>query len=294
MNLGKLLKSLRVDRQLTQETLSKGITTRTTLASIENRNKTISFDLLMKLLDRLNVRVEEFHFLLNEGLQSEKQTFYLEAYSNYYSKGYLNKDLEKKILKKYQETNDFFFIALYTQMLGSQLRKSGSLPPKDEANLEKNIDLIKTHLNKVNTWTHMELALFINCLYIFDTSYINAVYKRTVKKLVFRKKLRIYEDDIIIFLLNCIDLFLERNQTNLVEYYLKELDTHITRENQLNEKLLSHFYHAIIDIQKGNLEAVDRIESLLNSLDILGETRRIQSLKKDLKKDLKKYTNISL
>ncbi len=68
METGQLIKELRKARQLTQDELAKDITSRTTLSSIENRNQKVSFDLLQKLLDRLNIRLEEFSFLLNTRL----------------------------------------------------------------------------------------------------------------------------------------------------------------------------------------------------------------------------------
>ena len=75
METGQLIKELRKDRQLTQDELAKDITSRTTLSSIENRNQNIPFYLLEKLLDRLNIRLEEFSFLLNEGLPNGMDSY---------------------------------------------------------------------------------------------------------------------------------------------------------------------------------------------------------------------------
>ncbi|SFC00744.1 transcriptional activator, Rgg/GadR/MutR family, C-terminal domain-containing protein [Alkalibacterium subtropicum] len=290
METGELIKSLRKERQLTQEELAGTITTRTTLSSIENRNQTLSFDLLVKLLDRLNVRMEEFLFLLEEGKSSKKQAMYLEVYTDYYSKGTLSEEVESRILVEYEKTHDFYYLALHTQMLGIERRNKGNLSPEREKQLNNNVHKIKDHLNKVTHWNHMELALFMNCLFLFDTEYIQMAYKRTVKKLVFRKKLRLYQDDIVLFLLNCIDLFLERDEDELVGYFLQELDQHLVRKNQLYEKTLTHFYQVILDIRQGKPQEIERIIKILNYLEFIGETKQVE----DLKKDVEKYAGVVL
>lgn len=83
MEIGFVIKRLRKERGLSQEELAKKITTRTTLASIENRNQTVSFHLLIKLLDRLNIRLEEFLFLLNEENYTIKMTLYRNVHSEF-------------------------------------------------------------------------------------------------------------------------------------------------------------------------------------------------------------------
>lgn len=290
MDVGKLIKTLRKERQLTQEELAEGITTRTTLASIENRNKDISFDVLLKILDRLNIQMMEFLFLLNEGKHSYKQQLYSEVYSDYYSKGYLSKDVEAKLVNAYQETRDFFYLAAHTQMLAIQLRNEGHLSVEKEKQLAKSVEDVKDHLNRVTNWTHLELGLFTNCLFLFENSYIQAVYKRTVKNLLYRKKLSLFQDDILIFLLNCIDLSLERDEDHLVEYYLNELNEQFTRENQMYEKTLYFFYQAVLDIRKGNSEAIEDIERILEYLKFLGKENQVSLFKQDIEK----FTDIQL
>lgn len=54
--------------------------------------------------------------------------------------------------------------------------------------LNCNRNIIKYHLNTVTNWNPLELALFMNCLFLFDTEDIPIAYKRTVKKRTFGKK----------------------------------------------------------------------------------------------------------
>ena len=284
MEMGELIKSLRLERQLTQANLAEGITTRPTLASIENRNNSIDFDILLNILNRLNIRIEEFIFLLQGGFHSTKQTLYAEVYSEYYSKGYISEKLENKLLIKYEEKNDFFYIALYTQMLGIRLRKQEKISLEEEKQLNTNIALLKNHLNIVTNWSHMELALFTNCLYLFEDSYIQAVYKRVLKKILSRKKLRLYHDDILVFFLNCIKLFLERDQLLLVKYFLEELKKELTQKDQLYEKTLYEFYQAILDIRMGETNSEERIIQILNYLNFLEEKSLAQALTDEFKK----------
>lgn len=290
MEIGELIKKLRKERQLTQEELSNGITTRTTLSSIENRNNTISLNLLIEILDRLNVRLEEFLFLLGKNETSEKQKLYLGVYTDFYTTGTLSEENERALLFNYKKTNDFYYLALYTQMLGINYRNKGVISSENKQQLEKNIDKIKKHLDTVTDWNHMELALFTNCLFLFDSNYIQAVYRRTVKKMAIRKKLRLYQEDIAIFLLNCIDLFLEREEDISVDYFLKELDKQLIRSNQIYEKTLMHFYRAILSIRQGKMQEKEKIQKILSYLSLIEEDEQV----KTLRHDIKKYTGIVL
>ena len=113
METGQLIKELRKARQLTQDELAKDITSRTTLSSIENRNQNIPFYLLEKLLDRLNIRLEEFSFLLNEGLPNGMDSYQeFKSYGDYAiptNLGQLKNKVSDIVYVKMIKNNDNYF-----------------------------------------------------------------------------------------------------------------------------------------------------------------------------------------
>lgn len=71
---GYLLKRLRKEKELSQSELSDGILSKNHLSKIERGENDISFQTLLKLLDRLNISLFEFELLLDK-TQDNQSTF---------------------------------------------------------------------------------------------------------------------------------------------------------------------------------------------------------------------------
>ena len=65
MDHSSLIKKLRLERGLSQKKLAQGISQRSTLASFENNATKISYNILIQYLDRMNVTLEEYQFMLD-------------------------------------------------------------------------------------------------------------------------------------------------------------------------------------------------------------------------------------
>ncbi|MCA6742816.1 helix-turn-helix domain-containing protein [Enterococcus durans] len=64
MDHSSLIKKLRLERGLSQKKLAQGISQRSTLASFENNATKISYNILIQYLDRMNVTLEEYQFMI--------------------------------------------------------------------------------------------------------------------------------------------------------------------------------------------------------------------------------------
>ncbi|EGP5710317.1 XRE family transcriptional regulator [Enterococcus faecium] len=73
INHGTLIRRLRNERGLTQIQLTKGISQRATLSSLELSGSKISFDILIQYLSRMNVTIEEYTFLYVDYQISDKK-----------------------------------------------------------------------------------------------------------------------------------------------------------------------------------------------------------------------------
>ncbi|EGP4803629.1 helix-turn-helix transcriptional regulator, partial [Enterococcus faecium] len=72
MEIHKLLRKLRVERGLSQKELSKGIITRETFVKYENGKTNIPFFVLIELLEKMNLSLDEFIFYLDKDILREK------------------------------------------------------------------------------------------------------------------------------------------------------------------------------------------------------------------------------
>ncbi|WVT91390.1 helix-turn-helix transcriptional regulator [Enterococcus durans] len=75
MDHSSLIKKLRLERGLSQKKLAQGISQRSTLASFENNATKISYNILIQYLDRMNVTLEEYQFMLDGNNLSEKESY---------------------------------------------------------------------------------------------------------------------------------------------------------------------------------------------------------------------------
>lgn len=110
---GELIKKLRLERNLSQEALSDGITSRNTLSSLENRKSDISFSRLVQYCQRMNITLEEYEFLYNGCKVDVKRELATRVSCSY--KLRFDPKLAAELKLQYVRTHDFFFYGLYAQ-----------------------------------------------------------------------------------------------------------------------------------------------------------------------------------
>ncbi|EGP5710372.1 XRE family transcriptional regulator, partial [Enterococcus faecium] len=155
---GALIKKLRKERGITQSQLSADISSRGTLAALESRGINISFDLLTKYLDRMNITLEEYLFLYEKSHVSDKRTS-----SKFMISDSTNTSDAEEILTnlqiKYNETEDkFYYFTYLTNKLLFQFLHNQNY---DYSNSEE-AHILKDYLDHVETWGRFELSILIN------------------------------------------------------------------------------------------------------------------------------------
>lgn len=281
MYAGELLHKIRTERSLTQEKLASGICTRQTLASYENLTADVPFTKLLMLIDRLNVTIEEFALQLK---QVNEQKRFINSYmiKSFYSNQYVkNQDLAW-LLKLYNETSDFFYLASYLQIKVGLVQVQ-NLDRAEFLKIEKsNVNKLMHHLDLVERWGNFELALFTNCLWIFPSPYILINSEKVILHLVEFSDIRIYERSAFGFFFNIIMFFIDEGNLKLAEHFFRKFeDTLKIDSHQLYEQSFAMFLKDCIDLMKDkrhNKKAYQSAHNIIDYFEFLGFYNKAKEL----------------
>lgn len=249
-----LIRKLRKDRGLTQEQLTVGISQRGTLAAFESRGTKIGFELLVNYLDRMNITLEEYQFLLNSNSLSNKQKL-----TNYLiTSKTITSAQEQELLNEFEKTGNIYYRLIYAQRkLISNYLYSTSFT----ASMKEEISVIKKYLEKIDTWGHFELTIFSNCLFIFDDEYIAYSFQNSVTKMKAYIDNTYYSELLSNFILNGVRLSFNRESITLRKLFLAQLKKIATTHKQTLD--LAHYkvFTALDKLADGQKTALKEVET---------------------------------
>ncbi|WP_390405838.1 helix-turn-helix domain-containing protein [Lacticaseibacillus jixiensis] len=219
MRHGELIKKLRIERNLTQEQLSAGITSRNSLAAFERGGSSITFDNLVRYCNRLNITLEEYEYLYDSSLIDPRRELATRVSHGF--KAPFDQSLADDLLARFEDTNDFYFYSLYAQyyLLNDLRCKAVLTDPKVPGIVEH----LKNYLDSVYSWGRFELVLFTNCLFVFDDKYISFQFHESVESMWLAVNSSNHANDLLAFLINGSQLTFERHDEVLFCEFKSEL-----------------------------------------------------------------------
>lgn len=280
-SVGDVLKKVRLSKNYTQKFVTNGIIGQPTYSKIERGEVDPTYLKFISILKRLDISEEEFHFLLDENVRSEREKIIEEFFLlNFNDASSLMKIKEK--IRTYLDTqndyilNDIFYICEALMLIS----------------VENNYKMAIIYANKVwkrlekfDQWYLMEIRLINAILFIFPTESAVHIAERIVAQL------KNYDTRESKVLLNNI-------QSNLGLLLIKNKEYELAL-GHLNELILkfklerNYYYLAIIYIRKGIIlrlldakNEVDFIEKGLNLVRAFEEPE----LEKALVNEIEFYT----
>lgn len=263
----ELFKQLRKERHISQRQLVNGISQRSTLSSFETNGSRITFHLLEQYLERMNVDLEEFQFLLNHSKQTSKKQLSQDLYRDYYSQNY--EKVSQKLtycLSLYEKSNDFYYYHLYAQYsLILEDKKYLSLTDTEITSISKKL---LTYLSSIENWGRFEYALFSNTLFHYDDEFIYMMILTMDKKESIASITEIH----LKLKSNAIIIFLQRKNYNYAKELIANLDA-VTTMNHMNSRLLVHYFKGILLVVNNQSEhGLKKINQVIETFRFTGET----------------------
>lgn len=268
-NIGSIFKKLRLEKKYSLKQIAEGILSISLLSKFERNESDITITKFFLLIERLNISLEEFNFILNDFKNSHFENKLIEinhAYSNNNLSYLIN--LEKEELKKWHLTKNISY-RLNSIMIRSI---SNDLDNSILVN-QKEIDFFVDYLFEIDNWNLYEVILFGNSLRIFNKETVIILSKEMLKKTYIYSETKKIKEELVRVIINSIIFCLEERELDSANFFLISVEK-ILGENSTYyfEKTkilyLKGLYYLLIDKNdKGKkmcLEAISIMKSLGN------------------------------
>ena len=260
MDHGKLMRKLRQDRNISQESLAGNFYSRDNISRFERNNSKINLDMFVHSLDRMNLSLEEyaiFQQLEEPSLKEILKNDFKKALDTELGESYL-----QELYSEYEKSLDIYYLYLYS--LGRILRHKIQNLPLD---LSKEIQIIKQHLDTVESWGFFELMMYVNTLFLFEDNYIRQNYPLVIQKFNSFSHSAKFQHLKIRFLLNSLTLAFERKQFELIDPYLTELFNSTENSDYILGRIFWKFFDGLNrTVQHGQPFDTETTYSWLRSL----------------------------
>lgn len=266
MRLGELIKELRLSKNILSKNLYNKILSRPSIVKFENGESDTSTDKLLKIVDRLNMSLEEIYYIYSQ--KNDLDNPFLTT-SDYMLAFY------KRDLKKLKELSDLYK-SKYIEESNVKYRHYQAIVNLLIYSLEKNgryeddFEVIKNYLVKCDSWGYYELTLFNNSLSFFSNELIDTVYQKSKKKLSNYNFLVRYKNENSILILNILEKkILEKNILSAKTYFqdLKSLKDN-TLDNMYLQTMIK-FFGEVLNFIDGDSSKEKEIIKIVDFFEFL-------------------------
>ncbi|MFC4697186.1 helix-turn-helix domain-containing protein [Enterococcus aquimarinus] len=260
MNNGKLMRKLRQERSISQASLAGNLYSRDNISRFERNNSNINLDMFFHSIDRMNLSLEEyaiFQQLEEPSLKEILKNDFKKALDTELGESYL-----QELYSEYEKSSDIYYLYLYS--LGRILRHKIQNLPLD---LSKDIQIIKQHLDKVESWGFFEFTMYANTFFLFEDNYIQQNYPLVIQKFNAFSHSAKFQHLKIRFLLNSLTLAFERKQFEIIDSYLTELFNSTENSDYILGRIFWKFFDGLNrTVQHGQPFDTETTYSWLRSL----------------------------
>lgn len=270
-SFGETIERVRKQKNITITRLVEGIMSPSTYHRFKKGEIETSITKFSELLVHLNLRYDEFLFIHNryqndeikesllnlENLFNKKDTVALECFQN------------EIIQKEWENSLAQHHIHSLTGLLKNHLSHQDS-------GWESN-DLIH-YLEKTETWTHYEVAMFNNCMKVLPTQSIDFFLKNVIHSFLAYRTTAEYNHEISRIIINAIISFLSRKETKIARKWYNQLSTQQLGDHFLFENFFIKLLGDYLEFVEGNEDVINYFPKYIEYLEFLECRQLAQSV----------------
>lgn len=254
---GITFKQLRENKKLNKIAVSQGIIPLDLLIEFEKNKVNISFSLLLELLERISVSMNEFllfHSLHKtktspqDFLDSSQEKFWKEFVKVYYTE-----DLERiSYLNKHAE-NFYQLEAHPRHKHNAILLKQLSLLNQNKPFSDKHITELKNYLLDIDIWGIYELTLFNNSLFFLPIEVTEKLGHAAMLKSKPFLKLEENKSYYYAIMLNVISILIENDLIHSAKSYIETFERELFNSTAYFYQLRLSFLKGVLHIKTGRV-----------------------------------------
>ncbi|HES2578684.1 TPA: quorum-sensing system transcriptional regulator RopB/Rgg1 [Streptococcus pyogenes] len=257
MEIGETVEFIRHSKNISIKQVCGDYLTRQTYYRFIKNNLDISSKKLLYILDNLNVNVDEFLFISNN-FKQYKEFIDMDTAKHYFEcrniEG-LNHILDSyKDSKSTKEKNLFALV----KVLLATLTEEDCLTERT---------YLSNYLINIETWSHYETVLFNNCMFIFESCFIEMVFSKVILNL--DNTLRYYGNESIRMFVNMLILFIQRQEYDKASEILAKIEDYQLNDDCLYERCCVSFFDGIIGLINGKEGAEQKCVQILEIFQLL-------------------------
>ena len=246
MGHGEFIKKIRQEKHLTQKELAEGILSKNFLSKFERGESKITSEIFLKLLERLNVSLDEFEQLVTSKHSQKEFLQKLETFKSQ-KDGYLLENLKAEEKQLFQSDRN-------RRHLHNQFLVEAHLQYLQGKTIDvKQKRVIQSYLFEVEEWGDYEWELFGNIVFCLSTKETHLYLDSIFRKARLGKQDTMHKRMLCRILLNIFleDIEANPSEASQVEAYLTEL---LQDEEFYYEKIRFYYLQGILHIYQGHVD----------------------------------------
>ncbi|SFH63164.1 helix-turn-helix domain-containing protein [Pisciglobus halotolerans] len=248
-NYGKVLRKLREEKGYSLRQVSKGILSASFLSKFERGESDISLSHFLRIIDRLNITLDEFSFAANGYQLSELDQLRADITFAYQRNNQARlKNIQRKEYEKWEtyELDTYLCNAIMAEAFLLNLQKK-------EIDKKKRQFVIQ-YLFNIEIWGNYELMLYANVLSVLPTDTVIALSKEVVKKTSVYSFIPADFVQTVQLLLNTVIVCLDADLLNEALYFVLTIEGMNLEERFFYERTVLTFLKGILKIKNEEVE----------------------------------------
>ncbi len=278
-DFGDVLKKIRVDRGYSQQYVAEGIMGQSAYSKIERNEIEPTFRKWLAILEKLNISVDEFRYILNQENLTTKEKLINTFFSLNYNHLDDLKQFKDQICTYLKEEEDYLLRDLHYACESLIELTTTQNPEKAQFYAKK----IWERMEKFDKWYLLDIRLINTILFIFPTDVAAHIGERVTAQLIPYQNLKEAEILLINVNINLSVLLIDDKNYPEALGYLEKVFPLCKKYQQYNQLAIAYARKGIVLQKSGEIsEGTKCIEKAYAILNAIEETKMIRSLEKEV------------